>query len=99
MNRVETAEEEVFLCDKFEQKVQFHRAAMFLPRFSPRGQKIHLVPLLLLPLLSLCFVLFSFCHLLTLPARCTKRGGNRGASRVFAGCHAGSLSKVGSVVF
>jgi len=32
MNRVETAEE-VFLCDKFEQKVQFHLAASVSPSF------------------------------------------------------------------
>lgn len=37
MNRVET-KEQVFLCDKFKQKVQFRRAVMLLLRFSPRDQ-------------------------------------------------------------
>lgn len=70
MNRVET-KEQVFLCDKFKQKVQFQRAVMLLLRFSPRGQDTFGSPAAITAAFfmfrSFLSFFFYFCHLLTLP--------------------------------
>jgi len=98
MNRVETAEE-VFLCDKFEQKVQFHRAASVSPSFFSPWPKDTFGSPAAITAAFFMFRSFLFLSFTYIACQMYEKGGIRGASRVFAGCHAGSLSKVGSVVF